>query len=205
MSEIGDLLSMTLNQKSTDKITLEILIPTYKRPNSALDAVMTCLRSQDQRVAVFCHSNGFEPALEILRSIASNVHYDCFPENRGVHANFLKLLGSKRAKFVMLLSDEDRIDPKLLSPLLDFLDNNCRSDLVTCSVLNTNGTYYYNAKIHNANWMNANTGLIVDPFGSSYMSGWIYRTEELTDRVLKNGCRESMGKHIRISCLKMNY
>ena len=49
------------------KEVLEILIPTYNRPDSAKAAIESVLACDDDRLTVRCNSNGFEPSLEKYR------------------------------------------------------------------------------------------------------------------------------------------
>ena len=123
--------------------TLEILIPTYGRPESAAQAIESCFINLDNRVSVRCNSNGFEPSLERFRNYHSRLIYTSFNSNKGSHANFLYLLQHTKAKFCMLLSDEDRIDSNGLKEILDYLDS-CPDfvSVVSCSVYDMQESRY---------------------------------------------------------------
>ena len=103
--------------------TLEILLPTYKRPCRAKEAMESVLSCNDDRLTIRCNSNGYEPDLEKYRNINKRLNYDCFQTNQGPQANVLKLFSNTNAKFCMILSDEDRVNSKHCNDMLDFLEN----------------------------------------------------------------------------------
>ena len=88
---------------------LDILIPTYKRPNRVLKNIKTLLSLKDIRFRIICSSNCFEPDLETLRKIDPRVHYDYFEKNIGPVANIKELLKVSSAKYALYLSDEDTL------------------------------------------------------------------------------------------------
>ncbi len=124
--------------------TLEILIPTYGRPESAVAAIESCLAIEDSRLGVRCSSNGCDQSLEKYRNLDPRLAYSCFEINQGPHKNFLYLLKSAEARFCMLLSDEDRIDSAGLKEFLDFLDA-CDDNVgvVSCSIFDVVNDRYY--------------------------------------------------------------
>jgi len=160
--------------------TLEILIPTYMRPESAADAMLSCLAVDDDRISVRCNSNGYEPSLERFRDLDSRLTYSCFESNRGVRENFLFLLRSASAKYCMLLSDEDRLDPAGIRSYIDYLDA-CldRVGVISCSVYNfESGRYYYypNPVMDVEYDLSMCLALGMIP---SYMSGLTYNVEKM--------------------------
>lgn len=66
----------------TQKI-LEILIPTYLRPQAAIAAIDSVLAAADPRVAVACHSNCPDSELELAAKQRPALRYGSFPENQG--------------------------------------------------------------------------------------------------------------------------
>jgi hypothetical protein len=110
--------------------TLEILIPTFGRPDSAREAVLSALAHEDSRCTVRCNSNGPEPSLESLREFHPRLRYTDFEANRGLLANLEFLLLSSQTRFCLFLSDEDRISPTELPRVLDLLDAFPRSTKV---------------------------------------------------------------------------
>lgn len=175
--------------------TLEVLIPTYGRPESAAKAIESCLINSDPRISVRCNSNGLEPDLERFRDYDSRLIYTCFDSNKGPHANFLYLLQNTNARFCMLLSDEDRIDSNAVSEILDYLDN-CSDSVrvVSCSVYDIQEnrfSYIQDSQLaqvdHDLNSLLA-LGLI-----PTYMSGLIFSVNGLSSINLVSLLSSSMG------------
>ena len=175
--------------------TLEILIPTYGRPKSATEAIESCLTNSDERISVRCNSNGFEPSLEKYKNYDSRLNYTCFDSNRGPHANVLYLLQHTKARFCMLLSDEDRIEASEVSKLLDFLDH-CPDSIkvISCSVydLQQKNYYYYpDSKIsHIDHNLNSSIALNLIP---TYMSGLVYSVPDMIKLNLKDLANPTIG------------
>lgn len=175
--------------------TLEILIPTYGRPESAAEAIKSCLSTDDPRISVRCNSNGIEPSLELFRYYDPRLIYDCFETNRGVHANFYHLLSKSPARFCMLLSDEDRLDPTMIKHFLDYLDT-CPETIqvISCSIFDSTENKYY----RQLNWiaknvdvnLNAQLSLQLIP---TYMSGLVFCNKGLMSIELKKYLSPSLG------------
>ena len=129
-----------------DSCLLEVLIPTFNRPEAAIRAIKSVLSIDDPRIRVRCNSNGREPTLEHFCSQHPNVYFDKFDINLGPEANVHKLLSEATSEFVMLLADEDSLDTAGSKQLLDFLAE-LRSDchVVSCAVYDTeNDRFDYN-------------------------------------------------------------
>lgn len=122
---------------------LEVLIATYNRPNRAINAVESCLKLEDDRILVSCNSNGREEKLLFLENFHPRLRFGYFETNQGPNKNWGKLLRESRAKFSLLLSDEDTIDPDLLLELLIWLETNNRISVANVGVLNTDKSVYY--------------------------------------------------------------
>lgn len=175
--------------------TLEILIPTFGRPESAAEAIESCLRNPDKRISVRCNSNGFEPSLERFCNYDARLIYTCFDSNRGPHANVLYLLQNTQARFSMLLSDEDRVDPGKIGEILDYLDN-CPDvvGVVSCSVYDIQQNRYsfnHDRRLtqvdHNLN------SFLTLRLVHTYMSGLIYSVNSLSAVDLGSLANPSMG------------
>ena len=184
--------------------TLEILIPTYRRPESAAIAIESCLANQDQRISVRCNSNGAEPLLEKYRTSDHRLTYTSFDSNRGPHENFLYLLQHTKALFCMLLSDEDRLDPNGITQFLDFLDN-CPDSIkvISCSVYDVQQkafSFYPDPGIsHIDHDLNILLALHLIP---TYMSGLVFFVPDLMKIKLKDLLSPTMGNaygHLDIS------
>lgn len=162
--------------KTQEKI-LDILIPTFRRPESASAAIEGILECSDGRFSIRCNSNGFEPILEKYRSQSKQLFYDCFEKNVGAKENYLHLIKSAQAKFCMLLSDEDRLDAKLLPDFLDYLEKlEDTVKVISCSIFDQTCMDYYHKLDSKLGTFrldkNAFAALGLLP---SYISGTVYR------------------------------
>lgn len=184
--------------------TLEILIPTFGRPESAAQAIESCLANPDTRLSVRCNSNGYEPSLEKFKDYDTRLAYSFFGSNRGVHANLLYLLQTTAARFCMLLSDEDRIESSAVTKFLDFLDSCPESiKIVTCSIFDRQNDCFYflqNRRISHADLdLNATLALSIIP---TYMSGLVFSVTDLVRLNLSELFTPSLGNaypHLDVS------
>jgi hypothetical protein len=186
--------------------TLEILIPTYGRPNSAMEAIRSCLENSDSRLSVRCNSNGYEPSLEKFRNLESRLTYDCFAENRGANVNFAYLLQATNARFCMLLSDEDRVDPRVMTEFLDFLDACPDSiNVVSCSIFDLKTNRYYSRPNRLSEVDLDLSAVVALPIIPTYLSGIVFSVIELAKLDFTKLFALSMGNayvHLDISrCL----
>lgn len=162
---------------------LEVLIPTYRRPQAAIGAIDSVLSSGDSRVGVFCHSNGVEPDLEAAAAQRPAMRYACFPENRGAVANFRKILTDSSAEYVLFLSDEDRIDPAYLAGFVEFLSRGCHG-FVFCSVVESTGANYFSLAALQGETLSLEDLLVLFPIDPTYLSGYCFRRDLLTEEVI---------------------
>ena len=164
----------------TESCLLEVLIPTFNRPEAAIRAIKSVLSVDDPRIRVRCNSNGREPTLERFCSQHPNVYFDNFAVNLGPQANVHKLLSEATGRFVMLLADEDSLDTAGSKQLLDFLAES-RSDchVVSCAVYDTDDdSFYYNvSESSHGKYVNLPGFTILS--STTYMSGYIWRTSLL--------------------------
>lgn len=190
--------------------TLEILIPTYGRPDSAAAAMGSCLAVDDPRIAVRCNSNGFEADLERFRQADPRLNYDCFERNRGVHANFYQLLSHAGGRFCMLLSDEDRLDPAAIGPFLDYLDRLPETvQVVSCAIFNTVTERYYRRH----GWISQEQDMTLDDqlplqLIPTYMSGLVFSSRGLAGLDLKDCLQPTIGNsyaHLDIAALLLTH
>ena len=161
------------------KEVLEILIPTYNRPESAKAAIESVLACDDDRLTVRCNSNGFEPSLEKYRDNYARVNYDSFESNKGPNSNIKKLFNESNAKFCMLLSDEDRVNCEEYKNILNFLENLDEStQVIACSVFDKLKSNYYWKPSSKISCCSIHNYVALSPL-STYMTGFIYRVESL--------------------------
>ena len=164
-----------------DSCLLEVLIPTFNRPEAAIRAIESVLSIDDPRIRVRCNSNGREATLEHFCAQHPNVHFDSFEINLGPAANVHKLLSEATSEFVMLLADEDLLDTAGSKQLLDFLAES-RSDcnVVSCAVYDTEDDryYYHVGEGSHGKYLNLPGFTILS--STTYMSGYIWRTSLLS-------------------------
>jgi len=93
------------------KAFLQILLPTYSRPNRAIEAIKACLDIDSSEISVFCHSNGADDMLSNFTESINDERliYGYFDANRGALKNIKHLIMHSDADYVMLLSDEDKV------------------------------------------------------------------------------------------------
>ena len=188
--------------------TLEILLPTYKRPCRAKEAIESVLSCNDDRLTIRCNSNGYEPDLEKYRNINKRLNYDCFQTNQGPQANVLKLFSNTNAKFCMILSDEDRVNSKHCNDMLDFLENLDESvNVVACSVFDPiKGCYHWKPSSFFSE-ISISSYVALNPL-STYMSGLIFRVKSLSDIDLPSLLTPVMGNayaHLDITLKMLRY
>lgn len=182
---------------------LEVLIPTYGRPESAACAIQSCLANPDPRLAVRCNSNGFESSLEKFRNVDARLTYDCFATNRGVLANLLYLFQSTNARFCMLLSDEDRVDSCAMTNFLDFLDS-CPEfvSVISCSIFDLQNNRYY-TRPNRLSRVDLDLDAVAAlPIIPTYISGLVFCVAKLARMDLNKLCAASLGNaysHVNIS------
>jgi hypothetical protein len=167
-----------------NKVLLNILIPTYNRPFSALRAVASCIEIVDKRVRVYINSNGYQGELEVLKNKSDQVIYTSFLENKGANENFKYLLKKADAHFSLILSDEDIIDIKLLPKLLNWLEDNIDISIGFCNIINeTDFTNYFKSKQET---VSINYIRFINPYIHTYLSGYIFNNKLLENINLDN-------------------
>ena len=175
--------------------TLEVLIPTYNRPERVVQTIKSCLAIKDPRLSVRCNSNGFESSLEKLRNLDKRLVYDCFETNQGILANMLFLLNKSSARYVMLLSDEDKLNENGARKILDFLDE--LPDVVSvisCSIFDEEtDSFYYLTRTSDSYNFNLNEYMMLGMPAPSYISGLIFSTKALREINLERLYRYSVG------------
>ena len=103
---------------------LTIAIPSFNRPDAALQAVKGLLESAilPEQVQVVLANNGSPDAgyifVEQFLEQKSNAIYLNFSDNLGFAGNFLRLMQSCESKYVLTMSDEDDLDIAELHELI---------------------------------------------------------------------------------------
>lgn len=174
---------------------LEILIPTYNRPERAIEAIDSCLRIPSDQLRVSCHSNGAEA---LLRAYSENCkdqrfRFGWFEENRGVCANLRKLIDQAVGRFVLILSDEDRLNESGVLSLMRDLEAN-RDVGVALPVIVDSGTgqYYFKSPLM-PGLIDSSLALSLHPWDASYISGTVFNTDALRGLDLNYLLRKSVS------------
>ncbi len=163
-----------------EKVLLTIYIPTYSRPDRAIETVLSCLEINDNRLEFFLHSNGYDEKLEFLRSYNKRLKYDCFAENKGAIENFKNILYIHNSKFVMYLSDEDKVVKENIKGLLNYLENECSDISVIASrtFLAETGVSRFSPNKSFKKGLDLSDTFSLFPSDPSYMSGLIFKTAD---------------------------
>ena len=168
----------------TKKI-LEILIPTYRRTNAAISAIESVLSCDNLNIGVACHSNGPDEELERFALLRPNLRYGFFAENRGAIANFRQLVETSKADYVFFLSDEDRVDAKHLTSLINFIANK-QYGAVLCSVVEQTGEDYFSLSALEGEQLTFHDLLMIFPMSPTYISGYCFRRDLLSNEIIRN-------------------
>ncbi|CRY91262.1 glycosyl transferase 2 family protein [Synechococcus sp. WH 8103] len=162
---------------------LEVVIPTYGRPHSARRAIESCLAIEAEDLIVSCNSNGPDPFLESLSKEVgcSRLRYSSFEKNLGPHANFSYLIKNARAKYLMILSDEDYLDPGCAQGYLSFLRSLHDKVAVISSAIydSISHNYYFRPHFLHGKTLGINQYLCCSEPIPSYVSGLVFRTDRL--------------------------
>lgn len=174
---------------------LDILIPTYKRPDRALDTIKPLLLLADTRFRIICSSNRYEPDLECLRKIDPRVSYNYFEENIGPVANIKYLISISSAQYSMYLSDEDALDATEFILFLDFLETlDENQSVVLCSVFDppTDEFFFKIPRFLAGKSLDLGSALSLHIL-PHYLSGYIFRRNLVRDWHLEKYYTNSRG------------
>lgn len=177
--------------------TLEILIPTYSRPERAIEAIDSCLRISSDALRISCHSNGTEALLRAYSDGCKDRRFSFgwFEENRGVCANLRKLIDQAVGQFVMILSDEDALDASGVLSLIRDLE--ARSDAgvgVVLPIIVHSGTrqYFFKSPLR-AGLVDSSLAVSLHAWDTSYISGSVFNTDDLLGLDLDYLLRKSVS------------
>lgn len=125
--------------KRRDNVLLSICIPTYNRGHRALENVIQLLNTAyDYELEIVISNNGTRnptaPFYEEIKNYPdSRITYFEFEENQGFYANVVNVCRVASGNFVLLLSDEDLVDPQVLEKIISFLQSDRDTALVKTS------------------------------------------------------------------------
>ena len=120
----------SLNFKS---LTLEFLIPSYKRPDSLIQAILS-VASQIQglglsdRITVVITDDASPNVteVEIINTISPFKDFIRFKKNtinKGMSLNIRDMVAASKADFCTVLTDDDRLQPEALQEIVETLDH----------------------------------------------------------------------------------
>ena len=162
---------------------LSICVPSYNRGHRAFELVMKLLSmNYGEEIEIICSNNGSDKNVEGYRKLKEIVdgrfRYFEFSENKGYVGNVNQVIKMSRAKFCLLLSDEDMV----VEPNLDFYIRLLR-EYPQLAIVKSRTSKMYNhlkdcyedagKKAIKAFYMNGN-----------YVSGVIYNRSIITDGVI---------------------
>jgi glycosyltransferase involved in cell wall biosynthesis len=113
--------------------TLEFLIPSYKRPQTLIQAVESVAKqieelklSERVKITVVDDCSPNITGLEILESISQFRHFVTFTKNdvnKGMSLNIRDMVANSSASFCSVLTDDDRLQPNSLKQIIETIDN----------------------------------------------------------------------------------
>lgn len=130
-----------------DNVLISICIPTYNRGHRALNTVKKLLEfNYDIEIEIVVSNNGTKNETKYhydqLKTINdSRLIYFEFEENMGFTVNLCKASELANGKFILLLSDEDLVNEKILGKVLNFISKNNQED--SLALLKTSVENYY--------------------------------------------------------------
>ena len=158
---------------------LDILVPTYNRPN-CIEKLLDNFKSiSDKRLRVLINSNG--PFTQ-QHKIPVNDTVFClsnFPENKGAAQNFKYLLNKSTSKYSMYLSDEDSIQPSQIEKALNLLESN-EVESVLFDVIDRNEIILYSSFKNRDLPIDFNKALSIGMPRTTYMSGYTFKRSALS-------------------------
>jgi hypothetical protein len=176
---------------------LEILIPTYGRPGRAIEAIDSCLRISSDELRVSCHSNGTEELLQAYSEKCKDQRFSFgwFEVNRGVCANLRKLIDQAVGSFVLILSDEDKLNESGVLSLMGDLEANKDVGVgVALPVIVDSGTkqYFFKSPLK-PGLIDPSLAVSMHAWDSSYISGTVFNTDYLKELDLNHLLRKSIS------------
>ncbi len=103
---------------------LTIAFPTYKRPHRIIDAVNDTLKIDSNDIEVIvCDNNEDYKTRDILSNIKDKrFKYYKNEKNLGFCGNFKSCIMNAKGEFVLIISDEDRINHDAIPDILNIIN-----------------------------------------------------------------------------------
>jgi glycosyltransferase involved in cell wall biosynthesis len=104
------------------------LIPTYRRPESLVQAIQSVQMQTEKRICIAVFDNASGDSTEsVVRALAAEdprIEYHCNEVNIGVTGNYEKAMRSVRTPYFSLFADDDELKPEFYASALEVLQRN---------------------------------------------------------------------------------
>lgn len=126
---LSDIHNTRIRKENRDgsRILLSICIPSYNRGHKAYENIIQLLQLHyNEEIEIILSNNGTQnetkPYYEKISEIEDGrLTYFAFEENQGYAINCCKVCELAKGEFILLLSDEDLVDFRVLSIVMDIL------------------------------------------------------------------------------------
>lgn len=162
---------------------IEVLIPTYRRPTSAIRAIRSVLDAEHPDASVFCQSNGLESDIAAFARENPRCIYRYFETNQGAVVNFRELIRRSRAEYVIFLSDEDKLNSEYIREFVEHLRHH-QPVFTFCSINDEHGRPYFALDGLQVDHLTSAQVALLFPIDPTYISGYCYRRSAVTDELL---------------------
>ena len=165
---------------------LSICIPSYNRGHRAYVLVssilaMDCISERDD-IEIIVSNNGSTIHTAEYDKIAAisdeRLRYNCFEENILYWRNYNEIIKMSKARWALLVSDEDGIDEKVLNDFLNYLDTGVTPGMIKTG---TSMQYRNNPSVYAKAGEEAIKAFYLM---GNYISGTVYNREYVTDDLI---------------------
>ncbi len=112
------------NHEKNDRPVVSVLIPTFNRPNSLYQALVSVLKQSYENLQVIVINDGGENVRNIIDSFNdSRLNYINRNENRGKACSLNEALNRAEGRYISYLDDDDIYYPFHVEKLVDALEN----------------------------------------------------------------------------------
>jgi glycosyltransferase involved in cell wall biosynthesis len=180
---------------SNKRPVLEVLIPTFNRPERAIEAIGSCLNIASADLRVSCHSNGSEPKLQAYADSCKDtrLRYGWFESNRGACANLRRLVDQAVGQYVLILSDEDGLDEAGILNLIRDLASHHEIGVALPVIMDCeSGRYFFKSPLK-PGLIDSTPAISLHAWESSYISGTVFNTDALRELDLNYLLRQSIA------------
>ncbi|SMF67658.1 Glycosyltransferases involved in cell wall biogenesis [Paenibacillus uliginis N3/975] len=165
--------------RNGNRILLSICIPSYNRGHKAYENIIQLLQFHyNEEIEIILSNNGTQNETKAYYEKISEIEdarltYFAFEENQGYALNCCKVCELAKGEFILLLSDEDQIDSKVLSIIMDSLNKS--KETLSIFRASTSSQSKQSNKIASM----GKEAMLQFMLSSNYMSGIIYSNKLL--------------------------